>query len=73
MLVTRAGSKTTTQVARFHSHSSFPGSGPKRFTSENKTIFAYLRTQETLRVIIAAADAADSSAVGISYINDLHF
>ena len=73
MLVTRAGSKTTTQVARSHSHLSFPGSGPKKHTSGNKTIFAYLGAQETLRVIIAAADAADSSAVGIPYINDLHF
>ena len=55
--VTLAGSKTTTQVAR-----SYKGSDPKRLTFVYKTIYTYLETQETPRVIIALVETAAPSA-----------
>ena len=59
--VTRASSKTTTQIARPDIHVIFPGSDPEAYICL-QTITAYLETQETIWVIIAPADTADSSA-----------
>lgn len=69
------GQKRSSHFLHFHIFHTqlFPAAVPKKLTSGNKTIFAYLGSQETLRVITAPADTADSSASRYTYMRYLHF
>ena len=61
--VTRANSKTTTQIARSHINVIFSGQWSKKAYVWLQNHFCVSRneTQETLRVIITSADTADLS------------